>query len=420
MGNNPSSCLRNIDTEGGAENEVVVSVKNVSKKFCKTLRRSMGYGIVDLTKNLVGSKPNSTRLRKDEFWALDNISFELRKGEVLGVVGLNGSGKTTLLRLLSGIFPPDKGEIMIKGRVGALIALGAGFHPHMTGRENVYLNGAILGLKREELDAEFERIVNFAEIGSFIDAPVATYSSGMRVKLGFSVAMAIKPDVLLIDEVLAVGDVAFKTKCFNAITGLTKRCAVLFVSHNMATIAKISTEILLLNEGHKEYHGRDISEGIYTYFNLFPIDQGVRIGEDKVLLKSCGVRGEEDGKEEIKYLENVLIDIEFIFLKKCWSDVLMLVFMDKEATNVAVTYLKIPEKLFRINTPHKLTVKILRNPFSAGNYSVTVIFAENFNETVNGRVISQYNSAVSFKIIDSATVTNIPIQLQSALITGEY
>ena len=182
------------------ESEVILSAKDVSKKFCKKLRRSMAYGLTDLTKNLFAIKPGSAELRKEEFWALKDIDFELRRGDVLGLIGVNGSGKTTLLRLLSGIFPPDKGEIMIKGRVGALIALGAGFHPYFSGRENIYLNGAILGISRDELDAQFDKIVEFSEIGDFIDAPVATYSSGMRVRLGFSVAIAMKPDVLLIDE----------------------------------------------------------------------------------------------------------------------------------------------------------------------------------------------------------------------------
>ena len=140
---------RTKNDERRTNDDVVVSVKNVSKKFCKHLRRSMAYGIADLSKNLIGIKPDSTELRKDEFWAVKDVSFELKRGEVLGLIGVNGSGKTTLLRLLSGIFPPDKGEISIKGRVGALIAVGAGFHPHMTGRENIYLNGTILGMNRE-------------------------------------------------------------------------------------------------------------------------------------------------------------------------------------------------------------------------------------------------------------------------------
>ncbi|MBE9531297.1 MAG: ABC transporter ATP-binding protein, partial [Proteobacteria bacterium] len=208
---NLKAAANSLDTPEG---EVVISIKNLSKKFCTHLKRSMAYGIIDLSKNLVGIKPNTEELRRDEFWALDNMNFELKRGEVLGLIGLNGCGKTTLLRLLTGIFPPDKGEITIKGRVGALIAVGAGFHPHMTGRENIYLNGTILGMSAKELDACFDDIIEFAEIGDFIEAPVSTYSSGMRVRLGFAIAIHINPDILLIDEVLAVGDLNFSIKCF--------------------------------------------------------------------------------------------------------------------------------------------------------------------------------------------------------------
>ena len=164
---------------GNAEGDVVVSVRDVSKKFCKKLKRSMIYGIIDLSHNMMGKHTDSTYLRKDEFWAIRNLSFELKRGDVLGLIGVNGSGKTTLLRLLAGIFPPDKGEIQIKGRVGALIAVGAGFHPHMTGRENIYLNGTILGMDRNEIDSKFQDIVDFAEIHDFLDAPISTYSSTM-------------------------------------------------------------------------------------------------------------------------------------------------------------------------------------------------------------------------------------------------
>lgn len=251
------------------KNEIVLSAKKISKKFCKKLRRSMAYGLTDLTKNLFGIKPDSSGLRKEEFWALSEIDFELRRGEVLGLIGVNGSGKTTLLRLLSGIFPPDKGEIMVKGRVGALIALGAGFHPYFSGRENIYLNGAILGISRDELDAQFDKIVEFSEIGDFIDAPVATYSSGMRVRLGFSVAIAMKPDVLLIDEVLAVGDLGFKVKCLNEINELMKNAAVIFVSHSMQFVYRICTQVMVLNGGKIAHHDNNVEAGIDYYHSQF-------------------------------------------------------------------------------------------------------------------------------------------------------
>ncbi|MFO8008301.1 MAG: ABC transporter ATP-binding protein [Candidatus Brocadiia bacterium] len=245
--NNPAT-----DRRGTAEldDDVVLSVRNVSKKFCKTLRRSMAYGIMDMSKNLVGIPPDSSRLRKGEFWALRDVSFELRRGDTLGLIGLNGSGKTTLLRLVAGIFPPDKGQIAIRGRVGALIALGAGFHPHMTGRENIYLNGSILGLSRRQIDRQFDDIVEFSELEDFVDTPVSAYSSGMKVRLGFSIAIHINPDLLLIDEVLAVGDAAFRRKCQERLTELLgSGVTFIFVSHHMQAVRAITDQAMLLDKG---------------------------------------------------------------------------------------------------------------------------------------------------------------------------
>lgn len=245
-----SLALHNGDTDLETDHqEVLISFDHVSKKFCRHLRLSMAYGLLDLSKNLVGIKGKSDTLRKGEFWALDDLSFEMRRGETLGVVGLNGSGKTTLLRMLAGILPPDKGIITVKGRVGTLISMGAGFHPHMTGRENIYVNGSILGMSKEELDAEFDNIVAFSEIGKFLDAPVSTYSSGMRVRLGFSIATAIIPDILLLDEVFAVGDVVFRQRCIERIEHIMNNAAVILVSNRPEYIEMLCTRALWLDKG---------------------------------------------------------------------------------------------------------------------------------------------------------------------------
>jgi lipopolysaccharide transport system ATP-binding protein len=184
------------------------------QKVLSELETKFLYGTHDVFRNMF-SIPNDTgKLRKSEFWALDDVSFELKKGETLGIMGVNGSGKSTLLRLLSGIFPPDKGRISVYGKIGSLIAVGAGFHPHMTGRENIYLNGTILGITRNEIRKKFDSIVDFAEIGDFLEAPLSTYSSGMRVRLGFAIALHCDPDILLIDEILSVGDLVFGTRVF--------------------------------------------------------------------------------------------------------------------------------------------------------------------------------------------------------------
>ena len=168
--------------------DVVLKLESVSKRFCKSLKRSMLYGVQDIARDLFHVRQPNTLLRQDEFWALDNVSFKLRRGECLGIIGSNGAGKSTLLKMLSGIILPDKGAIEIYGRVGALIELGAGFHPMLTGRENIYINGSILGLSKKEIDKKFESIVDFAKLKEFIDTPVKFYSSGMYVRLGYAVA----------------------------------------------------------------------------------------------------------------------------------------------------------------------------------------------------------------------------------------
>jgi lipopolysaccharide transport system ATP-binding protein len=285
--------------------DVVLSVRNVSKKFCKNLRRSMAYGIYDLGRNLVGAPLGSTELRSDEFWALDDINFELRRGEVLGVIGPNGCGKTTLLRLLAGIFPPDRGLISVRGRVGALIAVGAGFHPHMTGRENIYLNGTILGMSRREIDDNFEAIVDFAEMGDFIDAPVSSYSSGMRVRLGFAIAVHVDPEILLIDEVLAVGDVAFREKCMRRMDRIRQSDkAIIFVTHSLYQVEAICSRAMWLEGGRMAMIGpaQNVVAKCLDAQEQKAIAQTRREIEREGLPKSAGL---VEGHEELLTIDNV-------------------------------------------------------------------------------------------------------------------
>ncbi len=249
-------------------NEIAIKVENVSKKYCKSLRRSMLYGIKDITKNAFGMSSHSHLLRKGEFWAVDDVSFEVKKGETLGIIGPNGAGKTTLLKLLNGIFWPDKGKITVKGKVGALIQIGAGFHPLLTGRENVYLDAAILGMTKKEVDRKMNSIVEFAAIGDFLDAPVKYYSSGMFVRLGFAVAIHCEPEILLIDEVLAVGDLSFQNKCFRYLADLRKRAkGVVFVGHNLGQVRNICSKVMILSHGKPVYFG-DTFTGIVKYHEL--------------------------------------------------------------------------------------------------------------------------------------------------------
>lgn len=247
--------------------ETVIKVEGLYKKFCRNLKRSMVYSAIDTTRSMMGVNYDTSALRKDEFWALHNINFELRKGETLGIIGINGSGKSTLLRLLTGIFPPDVGSIAVKGRIGALIAVGAGFHPHMTGKENIYLNGTILGMSKKEIDQKYDDIVSFAEIGDFLEAPVTTYSSGMKVRLGFAVAVHVEPEVLLIDEVLSVGDISFRKKCMAKMEEIKNKSSIIFISHNMTQVERICDRVILLNKGNLCIEG-DPETVISEYYNL--------------------------------------------------------------------------------------------------------------------------------------------------------
>ena len=255
-----NSSLKSHPSSLSLPEDVVLSVRNVSKKFCRNLKRSMLYGVRDLARNMLGVRPSTTQqldnpttgdgLRKDEFWALQDISFDLKRGESLGLIGSNGSGKTTLLRLLTGIFPPDSGHISVRGRIGALIALGAGFHPHFTARENIYLNGCILGMSRAEIANKFDDIIEFAELGAFVDAPVSTYSSGMTVRLGFAIATFVNPELLLVDEVLSVGDMQFQLKCQRRIGDyIFAGGTVVLVSHNMQAVKNVCDRVLWLERG---------------------------------------------------------------------------------------------------------------------------------------------------------------------------
>ncbi|MGM5050306.1 ABC transporter ATP-binding protein [Tardiphaga sp. 604_B6_N1_1] len=226
-----------------------IRAEGVSKKFGLTLRQSMHYGLRDIGARLLG-RSNSETLREGEFWAVNDVSFEVRGGDALGIMGVNGSGKTTLLRILNGVYAPDRGMVQMKGRVGALIAAGAGFAPMLTGRENVYVNGALLGLSTQDVDGLMDEIVAFAELGQFIDLPVKNYSSGMYVRLGFAIAALSRPDVLLMDEVLAVGDLNFQKKCFDHILNLKRQgAAIILVSHAPGAIWAVCNRGLFMDHG---------------------------------------------------------------------------------------------------------------------------------------------------------------------------
>jgi lipopolysaccharide transport system ATP-binding protein len=236
--------------ESSPGDEIVLSVQGVSKKFCRSLKRSLFYGLQDMTGEFLNLRQAATSLRPQEFWALKEVNLQLRRGESLGLIGVNGSGKTTLLRIISGLIKPDTGTVTVRGRVAPLIALGAGFNPVLTGRENIFVNMSILGLSTREIEERFDDVVNFAGIGDAIDAPVHSYSSGMAARLGFASAIHTEPDILLIDEVLAVGDIQFLAKCHRRLHELREKgTSFVLVSHNPQAILAMCQQSIYLRKG---------------------------------------------------------------------------------------------------------------------------------------------------------------------------
>ena len=257
--------------------EVLVSVDRVSKKFCRSLKTSLLYGVRDIAAELAplprgarqSSKNHPATLRPKEFWAVDGVSFELRRGECMGLIGHNGAGKTTLLKMLNGLIKPDDGRIEMRGRVGGLIALGAAFNPILTGRENIRVNASVLGIRQREANRIMDEIIEFAEVGDYIDMPVQNYSSGMTVRLGFAVAIKMNPDILLIDEVLAVGDIGFRVKCYNEINRIARKTAIILVSHSMPQVGKVCRSGIVMDRGRIVCRSHNIGEVIASYYSRF-------------------------------------------------------------------------------------------------------------------------------------------------------
>jgi lipopolysaccharide transport system ATP-binding protein len=355
--------------------EVLVSCKGVSKKFCRNLKKSLWYGVKDGVSEICFGQ-SSSQLRKDEFWALDDVSFELKRGECIGLIGRNGAGKTTLLKVLSGLVKPDKGTVTLKGKIGGLIALGAGFNGILSGRENIRINGAVLGYSQSEVEDKMEEIIEFAELHEFIDAPEQTYSSGMSVRLGFAIAAILtKPDVLLLDEVLAVGDIGFTIKCLNAVRKMMKNSAVIFVSHNMQFVSQFCEKVMVLNKGKNKGVFRS-AEGIQAYLDIFPQNPSQVISKDVNFtnFKLNNIEGKPvpfvNDRFKTKQFEEITLSFYIVTNKAIKNNRLGIEIHD--VVNQPVVTGMIPHKIQLLKGKYLVKIRIGKVQLNAGNYSFTI------------------------------------------------
>lgn len=362
----------------------VIEFNHVWKKFKKGEKfNSLRDAIPHFFKKAVDTNGG---LKPQEFWAVKDVSFHIQKGEVVGIMGPNGAGKSTILKMLSGIYAPNTGSMAINGRLSALIEVTAGFHPELTGRENVYLNGTILGMKKKEINAKFEDIVEFSGVREFIDTPVKRYSSGMFSRLGFSVAAHMDPDILLVDEVLAVGDIAFQAKCAQKMRELLASGAtIVLVSHQLNMIQSLCKRVILLSKGEVLKDGAT-DEAIPLYQNIIfkkseedfknklakPDAVKVHIQTtSSIKINSVSIQGEKGVEEEFRTGDSLTIVAEYSSDKPIESPIFTLDIMRSDGVFCAsarsdLNGFKIPY----LHGTTKIATNLGKLPFSAGIYSV--------------------------------------------------
>lgn len=394
------------------DDEVLIKVDGVSKKFCKSLKRALWYGVKDIGTELF-RLPKKRELRTNEFWAVNDVNFELRRGDCLGLIGHNGAGKSTLLKIMNGLIKPDKGEITMRGRVGALLELGTGFNPILTGRENIYNNGAVLGFTKKEMDSKFDAILEFSEIQEFIDTPVQYYSSGMKVRLGFAVATQLEPDILILDEVLAVGDAGFKMKSLNRMFEMINSCAVIFVNHSMSTVSRICNKILYLNHGFVEYFGTNIMKGIDLYFNTLEegkgfIEYNKEAQINSIAIETNNARGlNGKGAPIVHYFDDLIIKLKYKIDKKIDSHKVNLNIHNKDLITVAAIYS--PKINNTVTGDINLEIYIPKIQLTNGDYSVSIKIQSDAEEL--NQWYATYRHWGKFRVEGMDFVMNVPFLL---------
>jgi lipopolysaccharide transport system ATP-binding protein len=358
--------------------DVVIRAENLGKKYRIRHKRQERYTalrdvIVDNVRNVfrpirreVEGRPTS-----EDFWALKEVTFEVKRGDVVGIIGRNGAGKSTLLKILSRITEPSEGRAEIDGRIASLLEVGTGFHPELTGQENIYLNGVILGMSRAEIKRKFDEIVTFAEIERFIDTPVKRYSSGMYMRLAFAVAAHLEPDILIVDEVLSVGDVEFQRKCLGKMRDVSQAGrTILFVSHNIAAIRALCTNGLLLKDGR--VHLRDTIERVAAAYLSFDVDDSAALTFSSNKSGKPQFKSISSDKLRYSYGEKMTLYFEMVSVEATKAAIDFEIH-DEQGTPImffstAPMYGELVE--LHANCPIKITIEIGPLPLAAGDYSL--------------------------------------------------
>lgn len=398
------------------QDEIMLKVENVSKVYklgeiggttlrdelqrlkAKVLHRE------DPTKKIGAKNYN----KGEKFKALDNISFEVKKGERIGIIGHNGAGKSTLLKLISRVTGPTEGKIHLNGRVASMLEVGTGFHPELTGRENVYMNGAILGMTKKEIDAKMEDIIEFSEVRQFIDTPVKRYSSGMYVKLAFSVAAHLDSEIMIMDEVLAVGDMAFQNKCLTKMKEVSEKDerTILYVSHNMNTIRQLCDRVIVLNHGHIIFDG-GVEEGIEIYssnnddstsktsFDLSNIKRPPHATKD-LLMTSLELINKDSSR--FARGENVVFKLLWNPKKKLSNIKLRVIIRNKADIPIGTS---VSSKVFETKDNASINSTIVLNTdlLTVGRYFVSLGMVQ-FDEAGNEILLDHVSRAFSFDIVE--------------------
>jgi lipopolysaccharide transport system ATP-binding protein len=395
--------------------EPIIKVEHLSKSYILKHQNAERYValrdvIANNIKGFINPKSKIQNTKSEEFWALNDVSFEINKGDRLGIIGRNGAGKSTLLKVLSRIVAPTKGRITIDGRVASLLEVGTGFHPELSGRENVFLNGSILGMSKAEIQSKFDEIVAFAEVEKFLDTPVKRYSSGMYVRLAFAVAAHLEPEILIVDEVLAVGDAAFQKKCLGKMEDVSgEGRTVIFVSHNMGIMRSLCNKGLFLNKGMVDSSGamdtvieRYLSSNTSAvlgnkYSCISPDDFDITLLEANLV----DVKGND--KSEFEIIEDIQINLTIYCKRKIPKLYAYIVVKDsKEELLIESDTNDILPNIFDeiVVGNNNYSIKINAHSLGVGEYIIYLSFAStyatNFNVLVPGDILR-------FKIIDTIT-----------------